>query len=112
MSHEVIGLGSLEELVLMAVVRMQPDAYGLSVRHAIEFVIDDVYSVGGTYSALARLEKKGFITSSWSSISDGRKTRPRRLYSITDAGITMLERSETQRDLMRNGIMSEYTPGV
>ena len=54
-------LGSLEYIVLLALVRPRPDAYGMTVRREIEMRVGRNLSIGAVYATLERLEAKGYV---------------------------------------------------
>jgi PadR family transcriptional regulator PadR len=56
-------LGSLEHIVMLAVMRLGSDAYGMTVRREIENATGRDMSIGAVYATLVRLESKGFIKS-------------------------------------------------
>ena len=56
-------LGEFEHLVLLAVVRLRNDAYGVPIRRTIEERAERSVSFGAVYSTLRRLEAKGVSTS-------------------------------------------------
>jgi PadR family transcriptional regulator PadR len=59
MSH---GLGELEQLVLLAILRLGDDAYGITVQQEIAERGARPVSLGAVYSTLSRLEEKGFVS--------------------------------------------------
>ena len=56
-------LGELEQLVLLALVRLGDDAYGVTVRREIARCTGRPASFGTIYATLARLEDKGLVDS-------------------------------------------------
>jgi len=52
-------LGSLEHIVLLAVMRLGANAYGVTVRREIEIATGRDLSIGAVYATLVRLESKG-----------------------------------------------------
>jgi PadR family transcriptional regulator, regulatory protein PadR len=87
-------LGTLELAVMLAVVRLGDDAYGLSVRDDVSSRARHDYSVGAVYTTLHRLEDKGLVASSLSEPSGVRGGRARRQFTITAAGRRALVRAE------------------
>src|SRR3954471_5202860 len=81
-----MSLGALELTVLLAVVRLADDAYGLAIRRDVSERTNRDYSVGAIYTTLARLESKGFISSYASDPLPTRGGRSRRQFKITSAG--------------------------
>ena len=56
-------LGEFEQLILMALVRLRENAYGVSMRKEIEERTGRSISAGAIYTALDRLETRGFVSS-------------------------------------------------
>lgn len=59
----VPALGEFEQLVLLALVRLGPDAYGATVRREIEARAGRNVSISAVYTTLERLEQKGHVRS-------------------------------------------------
>ena len=57
-------LGEFEQAVLLAILRLGSKAYGVPIRHDLNERLSRIVSVGAVYTALERLEAKGFV-SSW-----------------------------------------------
>ena len=57
-------LGEFEQAVLLAIVRMKTEAYGVPIRRELSERLDRLVSVGALYTTLERIEGKGFV-SSW-----------------------------------------------
>lgn len=89
-------LGELEELVLLMIIMLKDEAYGLSVRNALKEHANRSMTIGAVHGTINRLEKKGLLTSRLGGATDVRGGRNKRLLSITNSGIRMLQRS---RDL-------------
>ena len=79
-------LGELEQLVLLAVLRMDGDAYGVPIRDDLLDRAGRDVPLGSVYNALARLEEKGLVTSAVGDPTPERGGRRKRLYSATTAG--------------------------
>jgi DNA-binding PadR family transcriptional regulator len=94
-----VHLGEFEQLVLLAVLRLGRDAYGLRIGDEIEAVAEREPSSGALYTTLDRLESKGLLRSLVEGDTDGRAGRPRRYYTITPEGLAAVRRS--RRALMR-----------
>jgi PadR family transcriptional regulator PadR len=88
------ALGTLELAVMLAVVRLGHDAYGLAVRDDVSTRIRHDYSVGAVYTTLHRLEGKGLVTSSLTEPLSVRGGRARRQFTITAAGRRALVQAE------------------
>ncbi len=88
-------LGEFEHLVLLALLRLGEDAYGVTVRKEIEARTRREVSLGAAYSTLDRLEKKGYVTSFYGGATDERGGRSKRFFRITSEGLVAV--NETQR---------------
>jgi PadR family transcriptional regulator PadR len=80
------GLGSLEHIVLLAVMRLGADAYGMTVRRQIESATARDISIGAVYATLTRLESKGFIDSFQGEPTAERGGRAKRYFRMTAEG--------------------------
>ncbi len=91
-------LGEFEQLVLLAIVHLKDDAYGVTIRREIESRTGRSVAVGALYTALDRLERKGFVRSRASEPTPQRGGRSKRHFMLVAAGAAALERSrETMR---------------
>ena len=63
MANKETYLGEFEHIVLLALIRLKDDAYGMTIRMEIDERIGRSVSIGAVYTTLERLETKGFITS-------------------------------------------------
>jgi PadR family transcriptional regulator PadR len=91
-------LGEFEQLVLLAIVHLKDEAYGLAIRREIESRTGRSVAVGALYTALDRLERKGFVRSAASAPTPQRGGRSKRQFTLLAAGAAALERShETMR---------------
>ncbi|MEZ4588933.1 MAG: helix-turn-helix transcriptional regulator [Gemmatimonadales bacterium] len=88
-----MNLGELEQLVLLALVRLGDDAYGVSVFETIERHGRRGLALGAVYRALTRLEEKGMVSSSVGEPTPVRGGRRRRCYRIEAAGRRALDES-------------------
>ncbi len=81
------NLGNFELMVLLALMRLEDDAYGLPILHEIETRIGRAVALGSVYAALARLEAKGFVTSRMGEPTPERGGKAKRYFRVTGAGI-------------------------
>ena len=87
-------LGSLEFIVLLALVRLGPAAYGMTVRREIENRVGRTLSIGAVYATLDRLEAKGYIHSVVGEPTAARGGRGKRHFRIDAAGRRALKASD------------------
>src|SRR4051812_35886063 len=79
-------LGELEQIVLLAVMRVGNDAYGVPVHAEILRLSHRDVSVGTIYKTLSRLEEKGFVKSTEGPPTAQRGGRRTRVFAVTPAG--------------------------
>ncbi|HZD05587.1 MAG TPA: helix-turn-helix transcriptional regulator [Longimicrobiales bacterium] len=89
-------LGELEQLVLLAVLRVGPGAYGVPVVDEIEDRAERDVAPASVYVTLRRLERKGLVRSRLEENATG---RPRRFVEVTSDGLALLR--TTRRGMLR-----------
>ncbi len=91
-------LGEFELMVLLALIRLGDDAYGVPICHEIEKQSGREAALGSVYAALERLEEKGLVTSRLGDSTAVRGGRAKRYFRATAQG--MRDVRQTQRALM------------
>jgi DNA-binding PadR family transcriptional regulator len=103
-----MSLGDLEQLVLLAILRLSPEAYGISVQQEIAARARPDVTLGAVYSTLTRLEQKGMVAAKIGSPTPVRGGRRKKLYLVTGAGREAIRDSlHALRSLSRG-----LTPGL
>ena len=97
-------LGSLEHIVLLAVVRLGDDAYGMTVRREIETRTGRGLSIGAVYATLERLEEKGYLSSFVGEPTRERGGRAKRHFRIEVKGQEALRASQEAIRKMSVGV--------
>jgi PadR family transcriptional regulator PadR len=90
MSLLSVTLGEFEQLVLIALVRLGPDAYGATVRREIEEHAGREVSISAVYTTLERLEQKGLVRSRIGDPTPERGGRRRRHFELLPLGARSL----------------------
>jgi PadR family transcriptional regulator PadR len=87
------ALGEFEQLVLLAILRLRHDAYGLGIRKELEKRAHRTVSRGAFYATLDRLENKGLVK--WQAVppTGSRGGLPQRRFEVTSAGVRALRSS-------------------
>lgn len=98
------ALGDLEQLVLLAVVRLDPDAYAVSVRNEIEARAGRKVSRGAVYVTLDRLERKGLLRSAMSDPTPERGGKAKRIFVVEPAGMAAVKATLEGLDRMMEGL--------
>jgi len=88
-------LGEFEQMVLLSVMRLGDQAYGLAIKDELESVAGRSPSSGALYTTLDRMEKKGLLESYAGESTSERGGRPRRYLRLTPAGHAMLSQSRS-----------------
>lgn len=84
-------LGEFEELVLLTVIVLQEEAYGVLIKKELEERLNEKLSVGSIQSALKRMEEKGFLTSEFGEATPKRGGKRKRIYTATPYAQRVLE---------------------
>jgi DNA-binding PadR family transcriptional regulator len=88
-------LREFEQAVLLAILRLGPNAYGVPIRHDLSERLGRAISVGAIYTALERLEAKGFVSSWTGGATAERGGRAKRYYRIEAPGQRALDEART-----------------
>lgn len=84
------SLGTFEQLILFSLLELGVKAYGVPIRESLERTTGRTVSFGAIYTALARLEERGLVSSQLGAAVTGRPGRPPRFYKIEPAGARAL----------------------
>jgi len=104
------SFGQFEELVLRAIAYLENDAYGVTIKRAVEERAMRSTSVGAIYSTLDRLEEKGFVTTRMGEPTEERGGRAKRYYKIEAAGVAALQEAEWSRQQLRPSWLGDSCP--
>lgn len=97
-------LGEFEEIVLLTVGVLFGDAYGVSIKQAIEQRLKRNVSVGAQQSALKRLTEKGYLISKEGESTSERGGRPKLYFTLTSSGKEAIEHAREVRNQLYNDI--------
>ncbi len=98
------NLGEFEEVVLLAVLRLEEEAYAIPVREEIRRRARRRVARGALYTALERLEDKGLLSSRMGEPRPERGGRARRYFKVTARGLAALRASRCARLEMWEGL--------
>jgi len=85
--------GEFELLVLLAVLRLAGDAYGVTIREEVERETSRTLTLGTVYKTLGRLEGKGYLSIRVAPPTGERGGRRKKLYTLTPEGLDAARRS-------------------
>jgi len=89
-----IYLGELEQILLLAVLRVGEEAYAIPILKQIEAQTGRKVARGALYTALERLEAKGCVRSRLGEPVPERGGRARRYFTVTPAAVRALRHSK------------------
>ncbi|MDE3135209.1 MAG: helix-turn-helix transcriptional regulator [Acidobacteriota bacterium] len=97
-------LGEFEHIVLLALLRLDKQAYGMRIRQEIEQRTGRSVAIGAVYATLDRMEAKGYVSSRLGEPTAERGGRAKRFFRIEAEGAEALKRSEEALSRMRLGV--------
>ena len=100
-------LGEFEQLLMFALLELDADAHGVTIRQAIEERTGRQVSPGAVYTALERLESRGLVASRIGDTTPARGGRRRKYYDLEPAGAEILKRSYDTLTSMAQGLESK-----
>jgi len=97
-------LGEFEQIVLLAVLRLGQNAYGVPIRREIEKRTGRELTVGALYRTLDRLEEKGYVHSWLGDPVAERGGRAKRYFRVERLGVAALRLAQRELAAMWQGI--------
>lgn len=97
-------IGEFEILILAALLRLGDEAYGVNVRREIVDRTGRDVSIGAVYTALGRLENKGYVTARVGEPTKERGGRAKKYFRTRAAGRVAFEEAVTAIDRMTEGL--------
>ena len=97
-------LGEFEELVLLAILKLGENAYGVPIASLIEEATGKTVSTGALYTTCARLEEKGLISSRIGEASAVRGGRAKKFYAVEISGKEAIKSSDQVRRELSAGL--------
>ncbi|HVQ65395.1 MAG TPA: helix-turn-helix transcriptional regulator [Terriglobia bacterium] len=92
-------LSNFELMVMLAIIRIGDDAYGVSISNEIEETTGSEVLLGSVYDALTRLQEKGLIASTLGEATPERGGRAKRHFRTTARGLRLVR--DTQQSLVK-----------
>jgi PadR family transcriptional regulator PadR len=97
-------MGEFETLILLALLRLDNEAYGMRVREEIERRTGRQISYGAVYTALDRLERKGFVSHALGEPMAERGGRARKYFRVEAPGREALRTTREALTVMWDGV--------
>lgn len=86
-------MGEFEKAVLLAVLHLKDDAYGMAIRKLIEQRSGRDISIGAVYTTLERLSRKGYLSARTGDPTPERGGRAKKFYTVEPEGRVALRDS-------------------
>lgn len=96
--------GAFEQMVLLAVLRLGDEAYGMAVRRELDSRTGRETALGAVYATLDRMEAKGWVSSAEQAGAPERQGRARRFFRPTAPGVQALRQALQATDGLRRGV--------
>lgn len=103
-------IGEFEHFVMLAILRLGDDAYGVTIRREIESRTGRHITSGSIYATLERLAGKSYVSSWESEPLPERGGRTRTYYNVEPDGLKALEKTEWAFRQMRHGLKLASKP--
>jgi DNA-binding PadR family transcriptional regulator len=97
-------LGEFEQVVLLAVLRLEDNAYGVSIRSEIAACTGREPAPGALYTTLDRMQEKGIVRSRLGDATPQRGGRPKRYFVLTKAGRASLVSAQRAYQSLLSGL--------
>jgi len=94
------NIGEFQEIVLLAILILDDQAYGLRIQKEISDRLGRELSRGALHTALTRLEEKGLLESEYGGATAERGGRRKRFYKLTNNGKVSLKQAKEMREEM------------
>ena len=94
------NLGEFQEIVMLSILILKENAYGVTIQEEIDQRMGRKISRGALHTALTRLEDKGFISSDYGEPTSERGGRRKRYYEVTNKGLSTLQEAKELRENM------------
>jgi PadR family transcriptional regulator, regulatory protein PadR len=103
-------LSRSEEFVLLAVLYLQEEAYGVAIRDQLRKMTGQSWAFGAVFVMLNRLEKKRMLGSVLADPSPRRGGKSKRIYSVTPDGLEELAKIREVQKAAWKTVAESYLP--
>jgi DNA-binding PadR family transcriptional regulator len=94
MANKTSYLGEFEHVVMLSILSLKDNAYGVTIRQNLKEAIGREVAIGALYSTAERLEKKGLLESSKRDATAERGGKAKRFFLVTALGVQALEETK------------------
>lgn len=96
-------LGSFEQAVLLAIIRLDEGAYGRAILNEVAARLERDVAAGAVQATLERLERKSLVRSTLGSGTPIRDGRARRFYTVMSEGLRALDDARKAHETIWRG---------
>jgi len=100
-----------EEFILLAVRRLEPDAYGVTIRDSLRETTGKTWAYGALFIMLCRLEDKGYLTSHFADPTSKRGGKSKRIFRLSAEGVRALWEVRRAQKSAWSGVGELAVPG-
>jgi PadR family transcriptional regulator PadR len=97
-------LGPFEHSLLAALAHLGEDAYTVTIREFLETSTGRTVSPGAIYTALRRLERRGYVSSQFGEPTPERGGKRKKYYALRRPGAEALQESQHQLSQLTRGL--------
>jgi DNA-binding PadR family transcriptional regulator len=97
-------MGGFEQMVLVALLRLDNRAYGMEIRREIQRRTGRDVSYGAVYTTLSRLEEKRYVSHELGEPTPERGGRARKYFRVEPAGTDALRATREALGVMWEGL--------
>lgn len=98
------SIGTSELLILLALMRLGEDAYGVPIAREIEETSGRAIALASVYATLDRLEHKGFVVSEVGEPTAERGGRAKKYFTITRKGVSQVRAAKRSLTRLWKGL--------
>jgi len=98
------SLGGCGQVVLLAILRLDMDAYGVTIRSEIARCTGREPAPGALYTTLDRMEEKGIVRSWLGEATPQRGGRAKRYFALTKAGLAAVVSAQRAYQSLLDGL--------
>lgn len=108
MANKKSYLGEFEHVVMLSIISLKDNAYGVTIRQNLNDMISREVSIGALYSTAERLENKGLLSSKKSGASAERGGKAKRYFTVTALGIQALQDTKKHLYVLWNNASIDF----
>ena len=112
MSDKEKFLGEFEQVLLLSILKLGPNAYGSTIRQLLAETVKRDVTIGALYTTLERLEKKGMVSSKVGEATSERGGRAKKHFEVSAKGQQALRRSKEALTSLWQGVALSLQGGI